>query len=1394
MPRSGSRRLFAALSVVSLLPALAAIDQAPAAAAPAAAAPPAAAVPALAAPALAAPAAAAPAAAAPAAAAPALVGHWTMDEGAGGTAADSAGTHPATLRGAATWGAGVQGKAALVTDGASGFADAGPGVIDTAQSFSINAWVKLDRIGGYQTVVSVDGSQVSGFFFGLRDDTRRFAFVKLPADQAAGAPAFPSSTFDPVAGQWYQLTGVHDADAGTLALYVNGRLEATTPAPAKWTAAGSLVIGRGRFGGNPVDFVDGTIDDVRVYTGVLPAPEVARLASQGSWRFDEGSGTTAADDSTAAQPATLTAGASWTTGVVGQHAALFDGGTGAAEVPNPVVDTSQSFSVAAWVRPDVATGFRTAVSVDGDQVSGFFLQRRDDGRFAFTRLVTDAPGAGTFAASSAVAEVGQWVHLVGVYDRVAGTLTLYVNGTRQQSVAFTTPWRAGGHLAVGRGKYAGAATDFFAGAVDDVRTFPFPLDPARAASLAGSGSWHFDEGAGGTAADASPNEAAATLRGAGWAPGAAGTALALDGTADAQVADVPGLNLGTSSATLTAWFKTAGGGEQPVLAKGTAAPADPGYRLGLNGGAVTARIGGGPGRIEVATTATGYADGAFHHAAAVLDRRTQRFTLYVDGELAAIAPVAGACGTPAGPTAVVVADCKTASADAGTPLTIGSAATAGAPTTGSAGSGRSAAGAATARSAVAPPAARRRTAARPRAGSAGGTRTAGRPAAPAIGTTYLTGAVDEVQVTRFALGPDRVAALAGANTLAVDATDIRATTRSTTYGAFLEDISHSGDGGLYAELVRNRTFKEPFQGGGVGGPVPYWALSTAGGGAGSFAIDPAKPLNAAIDRSLRVHLDGIPAGGRVAVANSGYYGVAVAAATTYKGSLWASGAGFTGRARVSLEKPDGTVLASTVLGPLAGPWARYPYTLRTPAGIAATTDNRIVVALEPTCAAARCAVGGSDVWLSTVSLFPPTYRNRPNGLRADLATMIADMRPGFFRVPGGNYLEGSTLATRFDWKATLGPIEARPGHQNTAWGYWSTDGLGLLEYLRMAEDVGAQPILALYAGYALNGTHVPPDQFGPVVQDALDEIQYAIGGTDTPWGARRAADGHPAPFVLNYVEVGNEDWFDQSGSYEWRFTEMYDAIRAAYPQLKIIATTGGYQGGAASTTPTGRTPDLVDDHYYNPPSWFAGNSHRYDTVDRGGPQVLVGEYGALDGSPTGTLRAAVGEAAFLTGLERNSDIVIGSTYAPIIVNENAGNWPTNLIGIDADSAYGSPSYWVQRTFSTNLGRQVVGTRLGGAGGLAQVVTKTTQGGRTTFYVKIVNSGQQLQSARISFSGVTQIDGTATRTELTGDPSARNTLADPTAVAPSTRELTGVTASTRFTFPPYSVTVLRITGR
>ncbi|HEX6681721.1 MAG TPA: LamG-like jellyroll fold domain-containing protein [Candidatus Limnocylindrales bacterium] len=1264
---------------------------------------------------------------------PAPVSRWLFDEGTGQTAGDSAGTHPATLAGNAGWTPGVQGPSALSLDGAGDFADAGASVIDTSQSFTASGWMRLDRLTGYQTLVSVDGIQVSGFYLQFRDDTRRFAFVKLPADASAGAPAFPSATFDPVAGQWYQLTGVFDATARTLSLYVDGQLQGTTPAPATWVAGGNLVIGRGHFGGNPVDFVDGGIDDVRVWAGALTAAEVAQLATGGSWRFDEGTGTTAEDDSLFNLHGTLTGGAGWTPGVVGASAVEVDGSTGFVDMPAPVVDTSQSFSVATWVRSDVPTGFRTAVSVDGESVSGFFLQLRNDGRLAFTVIGADTGGPGVVAGSGFTARTGQWYHLVGVHDRAAGTVSLYVNGSLQQTVAHTTPWRAGGHFVVGRAKFNGGMVDFWDGAVDDVRTFPFPVDAGGAAALATSGLWHLDEGTGTVAANASPDAEPATLRGAGatWTAGASGPGVALDGTSDVFVADRPALNIGTGSASLAAWVRTSSAAFQPVVSKGTD---DSGYGIAVSGGRVIARIGGGTDRLEVSTVTAPVADGQWHSVAFVLDRLAQRLRLYVDGEAANLVAAAGSCGMLAAPDALDTGACPAASGDSTAPFTMGS--------------------------------------------------TAG--AAP-----RLTGAVDEVRLVRFALTGEQVAVLAGANGIAVDATDIRATTRRSTYGLILEDISHSVDGGVYAELVRNRTFKEPYQpGSGPGsGPVPYWSLVTGGGATGSIAIDEAQPLNDAIDRSLRVHIGSLARDQRLGAANIGYYGIAVRPSTTYRGSLWArTSPGWQGTVQVSLEKPDGTVLASRALSGVGTGWAEHEFTLRTPAGIAPSTDNRLVVSLR-----SNRQVTEQDVWLSVVSLFPPTYKNRPNGLRPDLAEKFTALKPGLLRVPGGNYLEGVTLETRFDWKKTLGPIEQRAGHQNTAWGYWSTDGMGLLEYLRMAEDIGAEPLLGLFAGYTLNGEHVPEEEFEPYIQDALEEIEYVIGDTSTVWGARRAADGHPAPFPMSYVEVGNEDWFDTSGSYAWRFTRMYDAIKARYPQLKVIASTGGLQGGAASSTPTGRVPDLSDDHYYAPPSFFANVADRYDRADRTGRQYLIGEYGAQEGNPTPTLRAAVGEAAMLTGLERNSDMVIGSMYAPILVHENDPNWPSNMVGFDAGRSYGSPSYWVVHMFANNLGAQVIGSRLTGAGALEQVVTKTVQGGTTTFYVKIVNTTTQIQTARLSFHGVSSIDGTGTRTVLTGDPSTRNTLDQPGAVQPVTEQITGLGPSTRLSIPASSVTVLRVTG-
>ena len=239
-----------------------------------------------------------------------------------------------------------------------------------------------------------------------------------------------------------------------------------------------------------------------------------------------------------------------------------------------------------------------------------------------------------------------------------------------------------------------------------------------------------------------------------------------------------------------------------------------------------------------------------------------------------------------------------------------------------------------------------------------------------------------------------------------------------------------------------------------------------------------------------------------------------------------------------------------------------------------------------------------------VSLFPPTFNNRANGNRPDLMELLAGMHPHFLRLPGGNYLEGDTIAERFDWKKTIGPLVDRPTHRSP-WNYESSDGLGLLEYLEWCEDLKIEPVLAVYAGYSLHGEYVTPGaDLDPYVQDALDEIEYVTGGTDTKWGAERAKDGHPAPFPLHYIEIGNEDWFDKSGSYDGRFAQIATAIRAKYAQQYMLIATTPVKTVA---------PDVVDDHYYETPEQMFALVHKYDTADRSGPKVFVGEWATRTG-------------------------------------------------------------------------------------------------------------------------------------------------------------------------------------
>ena len=473
------------------------------------------------------------------------------------------------------------------------------------------------------------------------------------------------------------------------------------------------------------------------------------------------------------------------------------------------------------------------------------------------------------------------------------------------------------------------------------------------------------------------------------------------------------------------------------------------------------------------------------------------------------------------------------------------------------------------------------------------------------------------------------------------------------YGLMTEEINHAFDGGLYAELIENRAFKN--------NTTPTsWSLTDSL--AATMQIDGSQPVpNTALDKSLRVNISKAGEG----VANDGFWGIPATPNTTYQISFWAKAdSNFKGSLQIGIESNlDKKVFAQTRVPALTTGWKKYSGTLKT-GDLAPSLTNSLAIR----------ANGTGTIWLTQVSLFPPTYKNRPNGLRIDLMEKMAAMKPKFLRFPGGNYLDPG----HYVWKDTIGPVDQRPDGPG-AWGYRSSNGLGILEFLYWCEDLGMEPVLGV-----TDGRPWLPDNgdVGPLVQDALDEIEYVSGAVNTKWGALRASHGHPAPFPLRFVEIGNEDFFDKKEVYDARFARFYDAIKAKHPDIQIIATRGDVSG---------RKPDIIDDHYYRTGRAMAADHDHYATSDRSGPKIFVGEWASKEGEPTPNMQAALGDAAWLTGLERNSDHVIMEAYAPLLTNVNptSWQWSTNLIGYDALNSFGSPAYYVQTMFGQNAGDVVL---------------------------------------------------------------------------------------------------------
>ncbi len=622
--------------------------------------------------------------------------------------------------------------------------------------------------------------------------------------------------------------------------------------------------------------------------------------------------------------------------------------------------------------------------------------------------------------------------------------------------------------------------------------------------------------------------------------------------------------------------------------------------------------------------------------------------------------------------------------------------------------------------------------------------------------------------------------------LTVDASRSAGPVGPMLYGLMTEEINHAYDGGLYAELVRNRAFLDSAKG------PDNWSAEPADGSAATIALDPGQPLNADLTTSLRLDVAHASPDAPAGVANGGYWGMPVRPDTPYRASFYAkAAAGFGGGVTLALRSADGhTAYATAHVDGLTADWKRYEAVLHTSGDVVPTTAARYTLTVDRP----------GTVWLDLVSLFPPTWNDRPNGLRKDLMQMLVDLHPKFLRFPGGNFVEGGSVDRRFQWKRTIGPLDHRPGHPST-WGYRASDGMGLLEYLEWCQDMGAEPVLAVFDGYTLDEKHIDAGpQLQPFVDEALEEIEYVTGGPDTTWGARRIADGHPDPFPLRYVEIGNEDWFDHSGSYDGRFAQFFDAVRAKYPRLKVISTVGSEQ---AKWMVHSRVPDAVDEHYYRPADEFAKVSptyyERYDRAKR--PEIFVGEWasyedakihpwdpGAKHQPPTPDLHAALGDAAWMAALERNTDLVVMSCYAPMFVNVNPGawQWRPDLIGYDAGRSFGSPSYHAIRMFSTAVGDQ----RLTVTGTSTAVQASATRDGKSgTIYLKLVNPTAAAESLHVELTGAGAVAG-ATAETMSADPAATNSIGHPTDVVPHPSP---VTAGPSFTWPAaaHSITVITI---
>jgi alpha-N-arabinofuranosidase len=616
----------------------------------------------------------------------------------------------------------------------------------------------------------------------------------------------------------------------------------------------------------------------------------------------------------------------------------------------------------------------------------------------------------------------------------------------------------------------------------------------------------------------------------------------------------------------------------------------------------------------------------------------------------------------------------------------------------------------------------------------------------------------------------------------------------TMYGVFFEDINFGADGGLYGELVKNRSFE-------FSDSMMGWSDEQTGTAVGTIRVLDKDPLNAANPHYVRIQPTDAEAG--YGITNDGFRGIGVRKGEGYLFSVFARG-DKKATLRVELVTTKAQVLAKARIKGFDTGWTRKTAILR-PNATEAHARLRVLVETRNT-----------TVDLDMISLFPrKTWGNRPNGLRADLVQWLADLKPGFVRFPGGCIVEGRYLSTRYQWKATIGKPEERrllinrwndEFQHRPAPDYFQSFGLGFYEYFLLCEDIGAEPLPILNCGMACqfnSGELVPLDELQPYIQDALDLIEFANGPATSTWGGKRAAMGHPKPFNMRLLGVGNEQWGPQ---YIERYERFAKVLKERHPEIRLVSSAGPSPDDERFQFlwPKLRElqADVVDEHCYANPAWFFDNAGRYDGYDRSGPKVFMGEYAAqsvktVSPENRNNLQCALAEAAYMTGLERNADVVVMSSYAPLFAHEDLWQWRPDLIWFDNLRSYGTPSYYVQQLFSLHRGDVVLPVTVTGREpptsqrpGLYVTSSRDLKSGE--IILKIVNSAPEPITADVQIEGVRKVASKGTQIVLTsGRLTDENSIAEPKKVAPATSSLKGVGGVFQHAFPPYSLTVLRL---